>query len=211
MAATIEATNQLSKLSVDDAQIKKLNQAEGDEVEEILRDSTRRFCLFPIKYHEVNFFLAYTYIIFNSHTNKLKNQIWQFYKKAEASFWTAEEIDLSKDQHDWDTKMNDNERFFISRVLAFFASADGVVNENLVQNFCDEVKIPEAKCFYGFQMAIENIHAETYSLLIDTYIKDTAEKEMLFDAIETSKLIFYFYPRTQHNLITNIFKTSSLY
>lgn len=84
--------------------------------------------------------------------------------------------------------MNDKERFFISRVLAFFASADGVVNENLVQNFCDEVKIPEAKCFYGFQMAIENIHAETYSLLIDTYIKDTVEKEMLFDAIETSKL-----------------------
>ncbi|KAI8646809.1 ribonucleoside-diphosphate reductase small chain [Parasitella parasitica] len=164
MSATIEPTAQLAKLSLNDTEIKKLNDAaQGEEVEEILRDNTRRFCLFPIKYHE----------------------IWQFYKKAEASFWTAEEIDLSKDQHDWETKMNENERYFISRVLAFFASADGVVNENLVQNFCDEVKIPEAKCFYGFQIAIENIHAETYSLLIDTYIKDSAEKEMLFDAIET--------------------------
>lgn len=83
--------------------------------------------------------------------------------------------------------MSENERFFISRVLAFFAGSDGIVNENLVQNFCDEVKIPEAKCFYGFQIMIENIHAETYSLLIDTYIKDNQEKEMLFSAIDTSK------------------------
>lgn len=133
------------------------------EEEEILRDNTRRFCLFPIKYHE----------------------IWQFYKKAEASFWTAEEIDLSKDPLDWETKMTENERFFISRILAFFASSDGIVNENLVQNFCDEVKIPEAKCFYGFQIMMENVHAETYSLLIDTYIKDLWDKEMLFSAIDT--------------------------
>lgn len=83
--------------------------------------------------------------------------------------------------------MTENERFFISRILAFFASSDGIVNENLVQNFCDEVKIPEAKCFYGFQIMMENVHAETYSLLIDTYIKDLWDKEMLFSAIDTSK------------------------
>ncbi|KAI9277533.1 ribonucleoside-diphosphate reductase small chain [Sporodiniella umbellata] len=133
------------------------------EEEEILRENTRRFCLFPIKYHE----------------------IWQFYKKAEASFWTAEEIDLSRDSLDWENRLSVNERFFVSRILAFFASSDGIVNENLVQNFCDEVKIPEAKCFYGFQIMMENVHAETYSLLIDTYIKDLEEKEMLFSAIDT--------------------------
>ncbi|CAO3680658.1 hypothetical protein G6F70_003476 [Rhizopus microsporus] len=153
------ATEKIQALSLD----KKTERHPDDQQEEILRENTRRFCLFPIKYHE----------------------IWQFYKKAEASFWTAEEIDLSKDLHDWENKMTENERFFISRVLAFFAGSDGIVNENLVQNFCDEVKIPEAKCFYGFQIMIENIHAETYSLLIDTYIKDNQEKEMLFSAIDT--------------------------
>ncbi|KAG0172107.1 Ribonucleotide-diphosphate reductase (RNR), small subunit [Apophysomyces sp. BC1015] len=167
MSTTAEdLTSKISTLALDDITsslqaMKKTNRVE--EEEEILKENPRRFCLFPIKYHE----------------------IWQFYKKAEASFWTAEEIDLSKDQNDWDNKMSADERYFISHILAFFASSDGIVNENLVQNFCDEVKISEAKCFYGFQIMIENIHAETYSLLIDTYIKDPNEKEKLFDAIQT--------------------------
>ncbi|KAJ8656010.1 ribonucleoside-diphosphate reductase small chain [Lichtheimia ornata] len=162
MSATIDTTEKLAKMSVKDEVIAKPYN-KYDEEEEILKENPRRFCLFPIKYHE----------------------IWQFYKKAEASFWTAEEIDLSKDQNDWENKMTKDERFFISRVLAFFASSDGIVNENLVERFCNEVQIAEAKCFYGFQIMIENIHSETYSLLIDTYIKDSQEKEMLFDAIET--------------------------
>ena len=98
-------------------------------------------------------------------------------------------MDLSRDLKDWEEKLNDNERFFISRVLAFFATSDGIVNENLVSNFCDEVKIAEAKCFYGFQIMIENVHSEMYSLLIDTYIRDSAEKEYLFNAIETIPVI----------------------
>jgi ribonucleotide reductase beta subunit family protein with ferritin-like domain len=106
------------------------------------------------------------------------------YKKAEASFWTTEEVDLTNDQKDWNS-LSDDERFFISHVLAFFAASDGIVNENLAINFCSQVQIPEARFFYGFQMAIENIHSEMYSLLIDTYIKDPKEKEHLFDAIET--------------------------
>lgn len=139
----------------------QLKEAEKDEP--LLVENNRRFVLFPIKYHE----------------------IWQAYKKAEASFWTAEEIDLSKDLHDWNNRLTENERFFISRVLAFFAASDGIVNENLVENFSAEVQIPEAKCFYGFQIMMENIHSETYSLLIDTYIKDPKEAEYLFNAIET--------------------------
>lgn len=107
------------------------------------------------------------------------------YKKAEASFWTAEEIDLSKDLHDWNNKLNDDERFFISHVLAFFAASDGIVNENLVERFSSEVQIPEARCFYGFQIMMENVHSETYSLLIDTYISDMAQRQYLFDAIDT--------------------------
>lgn len=116
------------------------------------------------------------------------------YKKHEASFWTVEEIDLSKDLHDWHGKLNDDERFFISRVLAFFAASDGIVNENLVERFSAEVQIPEARCFYGFQIMIENIHSETYSLLIDTYIKDSKQRTYLFDAIDTSKysLVYFF-------------------
>ena len=109
------------------------------------------------------------------------------YKKAEASFWTAEEIDLSKDLHDWHNRLNDDERYFISRVLAFFAASDGIVNENLVERFSGEVQIPEARCFYGFQIMIENIHSETYSLLIDTYIKEPKQRTYLFDAIDTSE------------------------
>ena len=109
------------------------------------------------------------------------------YKKAEASFWTAEEIDLSKDLHDWNNRLNDDERYFISHVLAFFAASDGIVNENLLERFSGEVQIPEARCFYGFQIMMENIHSETYSLLIDTYIKEQAQRTYLFNAIETSK------------------------
>ncbi|KAF8812328.1 beta subunit of ribonucleotide reductase [Phlegmacium glaucopus] len=131
--------------------------------EPLLKESRRRFVLFPIQYHE----------------------IWQMYKKAEASFWTAEEMDLSKDVLDWNNRLNDNERHFISHVLAFFAASDGIVNENLVERFSNEVQVAEARCFYGFQIMMENIHSETYSLLIDTYIKDAAQREYLFDAVET--------------------------
>src|SRR5437016_3874939 len=107
------------------------------------------------------------------------------YKKAEASFWTAEEIDLSKDLYDWEHRLNEDERFFISHVLAFFAASDGIVNENLLERFSNEVQYPEARCFYGFQIMMENIHSETYSLLIDTYIKDPIEKDSLLHAIDT--------------------------
>jgi len=106
------------------------------------------------------------------------------YKKAEASFWTAEEIDLAHDETDW-KKLTSNEKHFVSHVLAFFAASDGIVNENLVERFASEVQLPEARCFYGFQIAMENIHSETYSLLIDTYITDKMEKDHLLNAIET--------------------------
>lgn len=106
------------------------------------------------------------------------------YKKAEASFWTAEELDLSSDYKDWES-LSDDERHFLSYVLAFFAASDGIVNENLAENFSSEVQVPEARCFYGFQIAVENIHSEVYSLLIDTYIKDKKEKDHLFNAIQT--------------------------
>ncbi|TGK03377.1 ribonucleoside-diphosphate reductase [Leptospira selangorensis] len=109
--------------------------------------------------------------------------LWEMYKKHEASFWTAEEIDLSSDLSDWE-KLADGERHFISHVLAFFAASDGIVNENLAVNFMREVQLPEARCFYGFQIAMENIHSETYSLLIDTYIRNPEEKEKLFRAAE---------------------------
>lgn len=134
------------------------------EVEEpILKENNDRFVLFPIQH----------------------NDIWQFYKKAEASFWTAEEIDLSQDLVDWNEKLNEDEQHFIKHILAFFAASDGIVNENLAENFLSEVQYTEAKFFYGFQIAIENIHSETYSLLIDTYIKDGKEKNYLFNAIDT--------------------------
>ncbi|KAG1892578.1 ribonucleotide reductase [Suillus subluteus] len=133
------------------------------ECEPLLMPSQRRFVLFPIQYHE----------------------IWNMYKKAEASFWTAEEMDLSTDIVHWNTRLTANERHFISHILAFFAASDGIVNENLVERFSNEVQVPEARCFYGFQIMIENVHAETYSLLIDTLIKDVNERQYLFDAIET--------------------------
>ena len=107
------------------------------------------------------------------------------YKKAEASFWTAEEMDLSKDLEDWDHKLNDNERHFISHVLAFFAASDGIVNENLLSRFTLEVQAAEARAYYGFQIMIENVHSETYSLLLDSYIKDPQERDHLFSAIDT--------------------------
>ena len=131
--------------------------------EPILSDNPNRFVLFPIEHDD----------------------IWSFYKKSEASFWTAEEIDLEPDLVDWNNKLNDDERYFIKHVLAFFAASDGIVNENLAENFVAEVQYTEAKFFYGFQIMMENIHSETYSLLIDTYIKDKAEKHKLFNAIET--------------------------
>lgn len=131
--------------------------------EPILKENKDRFVLFPIKHHD----------------------IWEMYKKAEASFWTAEEIDLSPDLQDWENKLNDDEKHFIKHVLSFFAASDGIVNENLAINFMNEVQYPEARCFYGFQIMIENIHSETYSLLIDTYIKNPEEKDKLFNSIDT--------------------------
>jgi ribonucleoside-diphosphate reductase beta chain len=116
------------------------------------------------------------------------NNMWEYYKKAVASFWTVEEIDLAKDKDDW-VKLTDSEREFIKYTLAFFAASDGIVNENLAVRFINEVQIPEAQFFYGFQIAIEQIHSETYSLLIDTYINDNSEKARLFNAIETIPVI----------------------
>ena len=131
-------------------------------IEPILQENKNRFVIFPIKHHD----------------------IWEWYKKMEASFWTAEEIDLSQDLNDWNNKLNNEERFFIKHILAFFAASDGIVNENLAENFVNEVQYAEAKFFYGFQIMMENIHSETYSLLIDTYVKDEAEKDELFNALE---------------------------
>lgn len=133
----------------------------SNKPEPILVENPNRFVLFPIKHDD----------------------IWAYYKKSEASFWTAEEIDLSQDLVDWE-KLNDNEKHFVKHVLAFFAASDGIVNENLAENFVSEVQYTEAKFFYGFQIMVENIHSETYSLLIDTYINDAKEKDYLFNAIE---------------------------
>jgi len=130
--------------------------------EPILQENKNRFVIFPIKHHD----------------------IWEWYKKMEASFWTAEEIDLSQDLNDWNNKLNDEERYFIKHILAFFAASDGIVNENLAENFVNEVQYAEAKFFYGFQIMMENIHSETYSLLIDTYVKDETERDDLFNALE---------------------------
>jgi len=132
-------------------------------IEPILQENKDRFVIFPIKHQD----------------------IWEWYKKQEACIWTAEEIDLHTDLNDWNNKLNDDEKYFIKHILAFFAASDGIVNENLAENFVSEVQYPEAKFFYGFQIMMENIHSETYSLLIDTYVKDEAEKHQLFHAIET--------------------------
>lgn len=159
MSTEQETTRESAADAVD--QLHTINNHDLDEP--ILKDDPSRFVLFPIKHHD----------------------IWEFYKHSEASFWTAEEIDLEQDLKDWDDKLNDDERHFIKHVLAFFAASDGIVNENLAENFLAEVQYTEAKFFYGFQVAIENIHSETYSLLIDTYIKKKEEKDYLFNAIET--------------------------
>merc|ERR1712115_307630 len=136
--------------------IKDLNK------EPLLSENPNRFVILPIQY----------------------NDIWQMYKKAQASFWTVEEVDLQWDLRDWDA-LKPDEKHFISHVLAFFAASDGIVNENLVERFMQEIRIPEARCFYGFQIAIENIHSEMYSQLIATYIKEKSERDRLFNAIET--------------------------
>lgn len=132
------------------------------QLEPILQPNDNRFVIFPIQH----------------------NDLWDWYKKQQACFWTAEEIDLHSDIVDWTTKLTDDERYFIKHILAFFAASDGIVNENLAENFVNEVQYSEAKFFYGFQIMMENIHSETYSLLIDTYVKDEIEKDRLFRAIE---------------------------
>src|SRR5207237_1036618 len=131
-------------------------------MEVLLEENKERFVLLPIKYPK----------------------IWEMYKKSEQSFWTAEEVDIHADLKDWE-RLSEEEKHFIKHVLAFFAASDGIVNENLAINFMQEVQMPEARCFYGFQIMMENIHSETYSLLIDTYIKDPKEKDYLFNALET--------------------------
>lgn len=175
-------------LNDDPVKIAETNRQKAIDDEPLLRENPRRFVIFPIQYHD----------------------IWTFYKKAEASFWTVEEVDLSKvrpsmlnfvfqlsssnflnallkikcsnlfifcqDTSDWENKLKPDEKKFVSHVLAFFAASDGIVNENLVERFSQEVQITEARCFYGFQIAMENVHSEMYSLLIDTYIKDPAER-----------------------------------
>jgi ribonucleoside-diphosphate reductase subunit M2 len=150
--------------AIKDAKPFKNDQSTQDEP--LLRENPRRFVMFPIQFPD----------------------IWEMYKKAEASFWTAEEVDLAVDVKHWE-KLKPQERYFISHVLAFFAASDGIVNENLVECFSQEVQLPEARCFYGFQIAIENIHSEMYSLLIETLIQDPVERANLFNAIETMPCI----------------------
>ena len=132
-------------------------------IEPMLVENPKRFVLFPIEHHD----------------------IWEMYKKAVSAFWTPEEVSLANDMDDWNNKLNDDQRFFIKNVLAFFAASDGIVNENLCMNFANEVQWTEARCFYGFQIAIENVHSEMYSLLIDKFITDKVEKCRLFNAITT--------------------------
>jgi ribonucleoside-diphosphate reductase subunit M2 len=135
---------------------------ELEKEDPLLRENPNRWVMFPIQYQGV----------------------WEMYKKHEASFWTAEEVDLSQDARDWD-QLTEKERHFVKHVLAFFAASDGIVLENLAAQFTNEVQIPEARAFYGFQMMMENIHSETYSLLIEQYVRDPVEKDKIFDAIHT--------------------------
>merc|ERR1719188_2517696 len=139
------------------AEFRKLEKSDP-----LLQENPRRWVLFPIQYHS----------------------IYEMYKKHEASFWTAEEIDLAQDSKDWDT-LSEKDQHFVKHVLAFFAASDGIVLENLGSRFSTEIQIPEARAFYGFQIAMENIHSETHSLLIEQYIKDPVEKDRVFDAIHT--------------------------
>ncbi|CAL1396960.1 unnamed protein product [Linum trigynum] len=147
--------------NVADKAMDREKQAAEEQDEPILKEQNQRFCMFPIRY----------------------KQLWEMYKKAVASFWTAEEVDLSQDMRDWET-LSSSEKHFISHVLAFFAASDGIVLENLGARFLNDVQVPEARAFYGFQIAMENIHSEMYSLLLETYIKDPSEKHRLFNAIE---------------------------
>ncbi|KAF9604711.1 hypothetical protein IFM89_009147 [Coptis chinensis] len=155
-------------LSVNNNHIEEMGSLENEngrvvvveEEEPILMENSQRFCMFPVRY----------------------KQLWEMYKKAQASFWTAEEVDLSQDVQQWE-KLTDSEKHFISHVLAFFAASDGIVLENLAARFLKDVQVPEAH-FYGFQIAMENIHSEMYSLLLETYIKDSKEKDSLFNAVE---------------------------
>merc|ERR1712176_1314747 len=160
----LEAALLLKADSVSAAPLSRISEQyrELEKSEPLLMENPRRWVMFPIQYP----------------------QMWEMYKKHEASFWTAEEIDLSQDGKDWDS-LTDNERHFVKHVLAFFAASDGIVLENLSGQFSVEVQLPEARAFYGFQIAMENIHSETYSLLIEQYIKDPAEKDRVFDAIHT--------------------------
>lgn len=166
MTTRVSILPQIADAFLEDTHVEHIdtNAVAGLEEEPLLTESDKsRFVLFPIQYSE----------------------IWHMYKKAQASTWTAEEVDLTQDKVQFSTLLSDNERFFIENVLAFFAASDGIVNENLAKKFMDEVKVPEARCFYGFQIMIENVHAETYSLLIDTLIQNSKRKAQLFDAINT--------------------------
>jgi len=160
--ATSVDSGSLGNRGIKDEAFQIITKRRFPKTEPILQPNPNRFVIFPIA----------------------NQKVWEMYKKAEGSFWTAEELDLSRDRKDWDS-LNKDERHFISHVLAFFAASDGIVNENLAMNFMKQVQIPEARCFYGFQIAMENIHSEIYSLLIDTYIKDQTEKTHLLKAIET--------------------------
>jgi len=153
--------------TVETGTLESVTTANNMNEEPILKENPNRFVLFPIEHHD----------------------IWHYYKKSQANFWTAEEIDLEADLVDWNTKLNNDERHFIKHVLAFFAASDGIVNENLAENFVREAQYTEAKFFYGFQIMMENIHSETYSLLIDTYIKDTKDKNYLFKAIDNMECV----------------------
>ncbi|PAA85806.1 hypothetical protein BOX15_Mlig028001g2, partial [Macrostomum lignano] len=160
--ASQQLLSPLKQLNAKQPELQQQQLKAAEASEPLLKENPHRFVIMPIQYHD----------------------IWQMYKKAVASFWTVEEVDLSKDLEDW-KQLTDNERHFVSYVLAFFAASDGIVNENLVERFAQEVQIPEARCFYGFQIMIENIHSEMYSLLIDSYVRDPAQRDLLFNAIET--------------------------
>eukprot|EP00752_Nemacystus_decipiens_P008529 g7618.t1 len=162
MALTAEGEENEFKGCLEVSDMRRKEMEGSLKPEPLLIENPGRFVLFPIQ----------------------DNEVWQMYKKAEACFWTAEELDLAHDYKDWEG-LTDDERHFVKHVLAFFAASDGIVNENLASNFSSEIQLSEARCFYGFQIAIENIHSEVYSLLIDTYVKDAAEKTHLFNAMET--------------------------
>jgi len=158
---TMENKINLDNVSTNNAKITSKN-INHDHEELLLKENPNRYVLFPIQYDD----------------------IWDKYKKHVANFWVAEEVDFSRDMGDW-AKLSSDEKHFIKNVLAFFAGSDGIVLENLGIRFLKEVQIPEVRCFYGFQMAMENVHSETYSLLIDKYVQDPVEKNRLFHAIDT--------------------------